>query len=191
MMDFPNGKFHYETLTTYDLFIHVHRIINVKIYLHHSHITGEIIGYADEFCNERVRENKDVFSCIAHNFFGFNIYFLVKGIRLSAWDTKDINLGGTGLTNINFGSIMDLKLIDTMKYFLTSLGNLAATMDTIQKKRAEELTLQFLTCHHYFLTIWDTLTKRQKEVVLEIIVSSKEVIPYEKIDSISSLKKST
>ena len=185
--DFPRGKFDYETLATYDLFIYVHKVINVKIHLHHSHITGKVIGYAHDFCNEKVRENKDVFSCIAHNFFRFDIYFLIKGIRLSVWDTKEINLGGTGLTNINFGNVMDMKLIDTMKYFLTSLGKLAATIDSIEKKRAEKLTVQFLNNYHYFSTIWHKLTERQRDVVLEIIVSGKRVIPYEKISSIDSL----
>ena len=89
-------------------------------------------------CNEKVRKNKDVFSCVAHNVFGFDIYFLIKGIRISVWDTKDIHIGGTGLTNINFGSISKMKFIDTMKYFLTSLRKLASTLDTTEKKRVEK-----------------------------------------------------
>ena len=31
--------------------------------------------------------------------------YLIKGIRLSVWGTKDVNIGGTALTNINFTSI--------------------------------------------------------------------------------------
>ena len=125
IIDFPRVKFDYETLTTYDMFVYVHRIINVKIHLHHSHVTGKILGYAHDFCNEKVRENKDVFSCVAHNFFGFDFYFLIKSIRILVWDTKQIHIGGTGLTDINFGNILEMKLTDTMKYFLTSLGKLA------------------------------------------------------------------
>ena len=150
IMDFPQGKFDYETLTTQDLFVYVHKIINVKIHLNHLHITGKILGYAHDFCNEKVRENKDVFSCIAHKLFGFDIYFLIKGIRISVRGTKDINIGGTGLTNINFGSIAEMKLIDTMKYFLTSLGKLPTTLDPTEKKRVEKITIQFLTNHDYF-----------------------------------------
>ena len=52
IMNFPNGKFDYETLTTKDLFIYVHKIHNVKIHLHHSHVTGKILGYTHDFCNE-------------------------------------------------------------------------------------------------------------------------------------------
>ena len=122
-MDFPHGRFDYETLTTLNFFESVHRIINVKIHLHHSHVTGKIIGYAHDFCNVKVRANQNQFSCIAHNFFGFDMFFLIKGIRLSVWGIKDVNIGGTGMTNINFASISNqVKFIDTMIYFLTSLG---------------------------------------------------------------------
>ena len=33
-------------------------IMNNKRHLRHSHITCEIIGYAHNFCNNKVRENK-------------------------------------------------------------------------------------------------------------------------------------
>ena len=184
IMDFPQGKFDYEALTTNDLFIYVHKIINVKIHLHHSHVTGKILGYAHDFCNEKVRENKDIFSCVAHKFFGFGIYFLLKRIRVSVWDIKDINIGGSGLTTISFANIGEVKLIDTMKYFLTSLGRLAATLDPIQKERVEKLTIQFLTTYNYFSKVWKELSDNQKKILLEIIVNGKGVIPYEKIESI-------
>ena len=162
-MDFSHGKFDYEILTTYDLFICIHKIINVKIHLYHSHVTGKIIGYIHDFCNEKIRENKDVFSCIAHNFFGFDIYFLLKGIRLSVWDTKDINIGGSGLTTINFANTGEVKLIDTMKYFLTSLGRLSSTLNSIERERVEKLKLQFSTTNTYFSRVWKELSDNQKK----------------------------
>ena len=62
------------------------------------------------------------------------MFFLIKGIRLSVWGTKNVNIGRTGLTNINFASIgTQVKLINTMKYFLTSLGQLAITLDDVEK----------------------------------------------------------
>ena len=135
LFDFPQGKFDYETVTTLNFFESVYRIINVKILLHHSHVTGKIIGYAHDFCNVKVRENQNQFTCIAHNFFGFDMFILIKGIRLSIWGTKDVNIGGTGLTNINFASIStQVKFIDTMKLFLTSLGQLASILDDVEKK---------------------------------------------------------
>ena len=39
IMYFPQGCFDYKTLTTNDLFDSVHKIINIKTHLHHSHIT--------------------------------------------------------------------------------------------------------------------------------------------------------
>ena len=82
---------------------------------------------------------------VAHSFFGFDMFFLVKGIRLSAWGAEDINIGRTGLTNINFAGISSqVNFIDTMKYFLTSLGQLVSTLDEVEKARLKKLTLQFL-----------------------------------------------
>ena len=85
----------------------------------------------------RVRESQNQFTCITHNLFGFDMFFLVKGIRFSVWGTKDVSIGGTGLTNINFASIStQVKFIDTMKNFLTSLGQLASTLDDVKRKNA-------------------------------------------------------
>ena len=81
-MKFPKNKFEFETVATNNLFENIHKIINAKVHLHHSHVTGEVIGYAHDFCNLKVRGNKGVISCIAHNFFGFDIYFFLKAIRL-------------------------------------------------------------------------------------------------------------
>ena len=41
IMNFPRSKFEFETVTTGNLFEYVHKIINVKIHLHHSHVTGK------------------------------------------------------------------------------------------------------------------------------------------------------
>ena len=46
LMDFPYGRFDYETLTRINLVESIHKIINVKIHFYHSHVTGKIIGYA-------------------------------------------------------------------------------------------------------------------------------------------------
>ena len=188
IMKFPQNKFEFETVATNDLFENIHKIINVKVHLHHSHVTGEVIGYAHDFCNLKVRENKDVISCIVHNFFGFDIYFFLKAIRLSAWKTKDINIGGTGLTNVSFASIDQLKLIDTMKYFQTSLGKLAETLSADEKRAIQKLTVQFLTTHSHFSKVWKELSSNQKNKVIEIIIGGKGIIPYEKIESIDSLE---
>ena len=89
-MNFPRPKFEFETVTTGNLFEYVHKIISVKIHLHHSHVIGKIIGYTHDFCNLQVRKNKDVIPVVAHNFFGFDMIFLLKAIRLSAWRSLSI-----------------------------------------------------------------------------------------------------
>ena len=87
LMDFPQRRFDYEPLTTNKLFDFVHKVINVKTHSHHSHIMGKIIDYGHDICNAKVRENKDILTNIAHNFLGFDMYFLIKEIKLSVWET--------------------------------------------------------------------------------------------------------
>ena len=121
------------------------------------------------------RENQNQFFCIAHNFFGFDRFFLIKGIRLSVWGTKYVNIGRTGLTNINFASIgTQLKSIDTMKYFLTSLWQLASTLYEVEKAWAEKLTIQFLNRHSYFLQTWSMLYEMQHKRFSILFVAEKE-----------------
>lgn len=79
--------------------------MNLKIHLHHSHVAREIYRYAHNFCNWKVRENQLDFSCLVNNFFGFDSHFLIKGIILSVWETKDLNIGDSNLSSINFANI--------------------------------------------------------------------------------------
>ena len=139
-MEFPPGCFDFDALTTQDLFDSVHRVLNAKIHLHHSHVTGKIISYVQNFCNMKMTENQNQLSCIAHNLFGFDMFFLLKGIRLLVWGMKNLNIGGSGLTNIDFASLgSQVKFIDTMKYCLLSLKSLASTLDDVEKVRIKKL----------------------------------------------------
>ena len=113
--------------------------------------------------------------------------FLLKAIRLSVWRTNDINIGGKNLTDLNYASINNFKFIDTMKYYQTSLGQLSETLPNREKENISKLTIQFLINHDYFSTIWRNLTNNQRNKIIEIIVSGKGVIPYEKIETIYSL----
>ena len=55
---FPKSDIQYETFTTSKFFINVHRLIKMKVHLHHSHVTGKIFGYSHDFCNTSVIEKK-------------------------------------------------------------------------------------------------------------------------------------
>ena len=189
VMKFPFSKFEYETVTTTNLFTSVHRIINTKVHLHHSHVTGEVKGYAHDFCNWTVRENNDVVPCIAHNFFKFDMFFLLKGIRLSVWRTDDINIGGNNMVDINYAQIDNFKFIDSIKYYQTSLAKLSETMSDLEKSRVGKLVQQFIATHSYFSIVWNDMDFLQKNKVIDIVVSGKGIIPYEKIETIESLSR--
>ena len=50
LLIFLRSEIDYETITTNKSFLHVHRLIRGRFHLNHSHITGNIIGYAHDFC---------------------------------------------------------------------------------------------------------------------------------------------
>ena len=189
IMKFPFSKFECETVTTTNLFVSVHRIINAKIHLHHSHVTGHVKGYAHDFCNWTVRENHDVVPCIAHNFFKFDMFFLLKGIRLSVWRTDDIHIGGNNMVDINYAQIDNFKFIDSIKYYQTSLGKLSETMSDEEKSRAAKLVEQFIATHSYFSGVWKDMHFLERKKIIDIVVSGKGITPYEKIETIDSLSR--
>ena len=178
MIDFPAPNFMYNTITTANFFRNVHRLIKVKIHLHHSHITGKLLGYSHDFCNWTVRQNKSAIAMIAHNLFGLNMFFFIKGYRATAWGTKDLNIGGTNLTHINYGNIGgEVKFIDTMKYYQKSLAKLASTLSVDEKDFIKQLAIQFFRGHNYFSNIWRYLGESQKCKILDIIAEGKGIIP--------------
>ena len=110
------------------------------------------------------------------------MFFLLKGFRATASNTKNINIGRTNLTNINFANIGgETKFIDTLKYFQKSLGQLAAALSVDEKLAVKKVAEQFLRQHNYFSEVWKYLGPQQKEKILDIIADGKNIIPYEKI----------
>ena len=76
----------------------------------------------------KVRENSQMqFSRITHNFFGFDIFFMLKGIWLSVWQMQDLN------------SDSDVKFIDTMKYYPSSLGSLTSGKGVILYEKVKTI----------------------------------------------------
>ena len=113
----------------------LHHIFTNRSVVHHSHLTGNIIGFAHEYCNSQVRENCYNIPVIAHNQFRFDFFLFLKGLKATVWETTDIQIGGKNPTDINFAIIQNqVRFIDTIKYFQQSLANLALSMTDIEKK---------------------------------------------------------
>ena len=51
--------------------------------IHHSHVTGRIIGFAHDFCNQKCKENYYTIPVSAHNQFRFDFFLFLKIIRPS------------------------------------------------------------------------------------------------------------
>ena len=189
IMCFPTIKFdEIKTVSTAGFINRLYRVINYKVVIHHSHVIGEIIGYAHDFCNWQIRQNNYIIPLIGHNFWGFDIYYMVKGFRASVWETGDLNMGGTTLTNMNYAGISNqIKIIDTMKYYQTSLANIANTATSDEKVNIENTVVKFLEKHSYFSKEWYKLNQATKNKIVNIISKGKGAIPYEKIIDINSL----
>ena len=99
---FPRSDINYETIKTNNFFANVHRLIRGKFHLHHSHIAGKIYGYAHDFCNTTLvdKSTPDI-PFVAHNFFGFDLFCYMKAYIVSAWCSKELNIGGTNLKQAN------------------------------------------------------------------------------------------
>ena len=84
LTDFPACKFEdLKTVTTRGFLVNLYKVLNAKVHIHHSHVTGDIVGYSHDFCNWKVRENKTIVPLIGHNFLEFDIFYMVKAFRLS------------------------------------------------------------------------------------------------------------
>ena len=102
--------------------------------VHHSHVSGKVMGFVHDFCNQKVRENYYTIPVIAHNQFRFDFFFFVQGYRPTVWETTDIKIGAKNASNINFATIGNqVRFIDTIKYFQQSLTNLAGSMNDVEK----------------------------------------------------------
>ena len=85
--------------------------------IHHSHVTGKILGYAHDFCNQNCKENYYTIPVMTHNQFRLDVFFK-KGIRPSVWETSDISTGGRNPTDVNFAIIKNqVRFVNTVKYF--------------------------------------------------------------------------
>ena len=151
--------------------------------IHHSHVTGKIVGYAHEFCNLQTRENYYTIPVLAHNQFRFDFFLLLKGLRAGVWETSEIFIGGKNPTDVNFAIVQNqVRFIDAIKYYQQSLVSLAASMTDIEKENVRKNCRKFLAEKLMFLK------DEQKKWVLDYLASGKEMIPYQMITQFSSLE---
>ena len=97
----------------------------------------------------------------------------MRGISLPVWKSKDLKVGGSNLTNINFANLSSqIKLVDTLKYYQQSLDGLSSTA-TVEEKIS--------------IKIWQCLNEEIQDKVLDLIAQGKGVIPNENINTFDSL----
>ena len=102
-------------------------------------------------------------SFIAHNFFGFDLFYFIKTYIASVWGLKELYIGGNNLTHGNGGDISSvIKLINSSKFYQRSLGKLSSTLTNIEKNAVKNVTENFLNQHHHFCTIWPYLSNQKK-----------------------------
>ena len=89
LFNFPSRAISYGVITTNNFFSNVNRLIRGKCHLHHTHITGDVISYAHDFCNTAYFEKAtNEIPFIAHNFFldltcviGLKLTLLLLGVQ--------------------------------------------------------------------------------------------------------------
>ena len=124
---------------------------------------------------------------IAHNSFGFDLHYFIKGFIASAWCSKELKIVGNNLTHINFSKIAgEIKFIDSLKYYQKNLAELARTLSEEEKAAVKKLTENFFNQHHYFINIWVFLNSEKRGKKLEIVSERKCIIPYELIIGMES-----
>ena len=162
---FPSSDIDYETIITNKFFTNVHRLIRVKFHLHHSHITGKIFGYAHDFCNRTcIEKSTPEIPFVAHNSFGFDLFYFMKAYIASASCSKALNIGGTNFTQANYGNISrEIRLINYLKFYQRSLGELSSTLTAEEKIAIKKLAKKSLNEHFYFSTVWPYLSFKKKE----------------------------
>ena len=76
-----------------------------------------------------VERDNDEIPFIAHNFFSFDLFYFIKCYIAYTWGSKELNIGGNNSTQANYGNVkIEIKLIDSLKFYQRSLGELSSTL---------------------------------------------------------------
>ena len=144
--DFPGDKQEISVFVSKNFATSVMNMLFSEIWVHHSHVTGNIHGYAHNFFNRKVKElHNQPISVFAHNLLRFGFFFVLKRIRLSVWRTKDLNMGGKSMRNMSYASIAhQVKFLDTIKFYQESLHALAASMEPTEHENIRKSITGFV-----------------------------------------------
>lgn len=134
IMYFTPNRLEIKTFVTKNFITHVRNLLFDSYVIHHLHVTGEIIGYAHCFCNLKIRDNQNAISVIGHNMFSFDFFFVVKGIRLCAWQTKQLNIERSNL------KIVQYAIIGTQIYWYHKILSTVSGLSR-KKRRPNQKTL--------------------------------------------------
>ena len=130
-----------------------------EVVIHHSHVSGQIVGYAHDFCNKKLKENQNLIPVFAHNLLSFDFFFVVKGIRLCVWRTKSLNIGSSNLANVQYANIGNqVKFMDTIKYYQQSLSSLASNADSLEKQNIKNSCEKFIRASEQFSEAFNSLS---------------------------------
>ena len=76
---------------------------------------------------------------------------------------KELNIGVNNLKNENYSNISsEIKLIDCLKFYQRSLGELSSTLTPEEKTVVKNLGENFLNEHYYFSTVLAYLSVNKK-----------------------------
>ena len=111
------------------------------------------------------------------------IFFVLKGLRASIWETTEIFIGGKNPSDVNFAIVQNqVRFIDTTKYYQQSLAGLAASTTDIERENVRKNCRRFLAEKLMFLN------KEQEKWMLDYLSLGKGMIPYQMITDFNSLE---
>ena len=108
----------------------------------------------------------------------------MKAYIASVWCSKELNIGITKLKQASYVNISgEVRLIDSLKFYQRSLGELSSTLTAEENK---PLIKNVLNEHYCFCTVWPYLSLKQNNKILEAISEGKGIIPYKIIVNMKS-----
>ena len=114
---------------------------------------------------------QNLIPAFGHNLFCFVFFFVVKGIKLCVWRTKQLNIGGSNLTNVQYANIgSQVKFINTIKYYQQSLPSLATSANEEEKTNIRNSCQKFILQNKDYSSIFNMLSDQEKKICTRLFV---------------------